>query len=72
MTTDRIVKAVRCYTGMMTQHGLVSLDYADIRAFTLDCMRGRAAHGEGEASGEDRAMKAVERALEDLKRNMRY
>lgn len=53
---DDMGEAVRAFTGLMHSPGLVSLDYADIRAFCLrpDGLKGRAMHGEGQASGPDR------------------
>jgi cell division protein FtsZ len=67
---DDVMSAIRAFTSMMHRHGLVSLDYADIRTFCLDPdgLRGKAVHGEGEASGPDRAVQAAEAALLDLKR----
>jgi cell division protein FtsZ len=69
---DDVMAAVRAFTSMMHRHGLVSLDYADIRAFCLDAdgLKGRAVHGEGEAEGEGRAVKAAEAALLDLRRQI--
>ena len=69
---DDVMAAVRAFTAMMHRHGLVSLDYADIRACILDPdgLKGRAVHGEGEASGPDRAVKAAEAALLDLRRRL--
>ena len=72
---DRVVAAVRAFTSMMHRPGLVSLDYTDIRAFILDPdgLKGRAVHGEGEASGSDRAVKSAEAALRDLRQmNSRF
>lgn len=72
---DRMVAAVRAFTSMIHRPGLVSSDYADIRAFILDPdgLKGRAVHGECEASGPARALKAAEAALRDLRRiNSRF
>src|SRR3954468_9777596 len=52
---------VRGVTDLMMVHGLVNLDFADIR--TVMAEMGKAMMGTGEAEGENRAIKAAEAAI---------
>jgi cell division protein FtsZ len=67
---DLIASIVRAITEPFVQQPqLPALDFADMRTAFLD--GGLAAFGQGEAEGEDRAIKAAERAIADLKRAIR-
>ena len=67
---DRMDAAIKAISGLVTHPpNLVGFDFADLRTALLN--QGRAVFGEGEASGPDRAIKAVEAALGDLKRAIR-
>ncbi len=58
---DRVLAdGVRGIGELVTSHGLVNLDFADVRAVLRD--GGRAVMGSGAARGPDRAVRAVERA----------
>jgi cell division protein FtsZ len=52
---------VRGVTDLMIKPGLVNLDFADIR--TVMAEMGKAMMGTGEAEGDDRAVKAAEKAI---------
>ncbi|TDG28511.1 cell division protein FtsZ, partial [Paracraurococcus ruber] len=52
---------VRGVTDLMIKPGLVNLDFADIR--TVMAEMGKAMMGTGEADGDDRAVKAAEKAI---------
>jgi cell division protein FtsZ len=56
-----LVNAVKGITELITRPGLVNLDFADVRAVMRD--GGLAMIGTGDSDGEDRAIEAVERAL---------
>jgi cell division protein FtsZ len=56
-----LVNAVKGITELVTRPGLVNLDFADIRAVMSD--GGLAMIGMGDSDGENRAIEAVERAL---------
>lgn len=58
---DVLHSGVRCVTDLMTMPGLINLDFADINAIMKDM--GAGVMGTGEASGEDRAIKATEDAI---------
>lgn len=59
---DNVLHAgVRGVTDLITSPGLVNLDFADIE--TIMNEKGKAMMGTGEASGEDRAIKAAEAAI---------
>ena len=61
---------VRSLTEHLAQQpSLVGLDVADIRACLKD--GGRAAFGQAEAEGQDRALHAANGAIRDLKRSVR-
>ncbi len=56
-----LVNAVKGITELITRPGLVNLDFADVRAVMRDA--GFAMIGMGDSDGENRALEAVERAL---------
>lgn len=59
---DQILhQGVRSLTDLMIAPGHVNLDFADIRTIMLNM--GRAVMGTGEASGDDRAIRAAEAAM---------
>lgn len=59
---DHVLKlGVKGITDLITQPGLVNLDFADIR--TVMKKMGKSMMGMGEASGENRAIRAVEEAI---------
>lgn len=59
---DEVLHAgVRSVTDLITSPGLVNLDFADIE--TVMSEKGKAMMGTGEASGEDRAIRAAEAAI---------
>ncbi|WP_458093423.1 cell division protein FtsZ [Roseomonas sp. WA12] len=61
MADDVLYMGVRGVSDLMTNPGLVNLDFADIR--TVMAEMGKAMMGTGEAEGEDRAVKAAEAAI---------
>jgi len=61
MADDVLHAGVRGVTDLMIMPGLINLDFADIRAIMSEM--GKAMMGTGEASGEDRAIKAAESAI---------
>jgi cell division protein FtsZ len=61
MADDVLQAGVRGVTDLITMPGLVNLDFADIR--TIMTKMGKAMMGTGEASGENRAIIAVEAAV---------
>jgi cell division protein FtsZ len=62
MADDVLYSGVRTFTDLMTKHGLINLDYADICAVMRD-IRGKAMMGTGQATGERRAIDAAEQAI---------
>lgn len=74
---DDVREAVRTVTDLLAYVNLIGIDFADIRtvlhrAGLHGAGGGGLAHfGTGEASGPDRAVKAAEAALRDLKRRCR-
>ena len=67
---DVLLQAVRGIADLITVHGLINLDFADVRA--IMCEMGMAMMGAALASGENRAIEAAQRAissplLEDVK-----
>lgn len=67
---DRIHDVVRAVSDLLTKERLVCLDFIDVK-LTLEPDRGapsRACFGTGEATGPDRAVRAAEAALADLRR----
>ncbi|RMD49792.1 MAG: cell division protein FtsZ [Alphaproteobacteria bacterium] len=61
MADDVLYQGVKGITDLMVRPGLINLDFADVRA-VMDEM-GKAMMGTGEASGEDRARQAAEKAI---------
>lgn len=61
MADDVLNAGVRGVTDLMIMPGLINLDFADIR--TVMSGMGKAMMGTGEASGEDRAVRAAEAAI---------
>ncbi len=61
MADDVLYQGVKGVTDLMVKPGLINLDFADVRA-VMDEM-GKAMMGTGEASGDDRAREAAEKAI---------
>jgi len=66
---DILLQAVRGISDLITVHGLINLDFADVR--TIMAEMGMAMMGAGSASGDNRAVEAAQKAiasplLEDL------
>jgi cell division protein FtsZ len=61
MADDVLYQGVKGVTDLMVRPGMINLDFADVRA-VMDEM-GKAMMGTGEASGEDRARQAAEKAI---------
>ncbi len=61
MADDVLYQGVKGVTDLMVRPGLINLDFADVRA-VMDEM-GKAMMGTGEASGENRAVLAAEKAI---------
>lgn len=59
---DVLRQAVQGISDLITQHGMVNVDFADIRAIVSDA--GSALMGIGRASGENRAVEAARAAIE--------
>ncbi len=58
---DVLLQAVRGISELVTVHGLINLDFADVR--TIMAERGMAMMGSANASGENRALEAAQRAI---------
>ena len=58
---DSLYQGVKGVTDLMVRPGLINLDFADVKA-VMDEM-GKAMMGTGEASGENRAQQAAEKAI---------
>ncbi|MBD3765885.1 MAG: cell division protein FtsZ, partial [Rhodobacterales bacterium] len=61
MADDVLYQGVKGVTDLMVRPGLINLDFADVRAVMNEM--GKAMMGTGEATGEDRAVKAAEKAI---------
>ncbi|MFD1795422.1 cell division protein FtsZ [Paracoccus aurantiacus] len=61
MADDVLYQGVKGVTDLMVRPGLINLDFADVRA-VMDEM-GKAMMGTGEATGENRAVQAAEKAI---------
>ena len=61
MADEVLHQGVKGVTDLMVRPGLINLDFADVRA-VMDEM-GKAMMGTGEESGDDRAVKAAEKAI---------
>jgi cell division protein FtsZ len=67
---DEITATIRAITKLVADPpNLIGFDFADLRLALLN--QGRAVFGEGEAKGPDRARRAVDAALADLRRKLR-
>ena len=60
---DILLQAVRGISDLVTVHGLINLDFADVR--TIMCEMGMAIMGSGIASGENRAIEAAQKAISE-------
>jgi cell division protein FtsZ len=58
---DVLLQAVRGIADLITVHGLINLDFADVRA--IMCEMGMAMMGAAAANGENRAIEAAQRAV---------
>jgi len=61
MADDVLYQGVKGISDLMVRPGLINLDFADVRS-VMDEM-GKAMMGTGDASGEDRAVQAAEKAI---------
>ncbi|AOZ69795.1 cell division protein FtsZ [Rhodobacter xanthinilyticus] len=61
MADDVLYQGVKGVTDLMVRPGLINLDFADVRS-VMDEM-GKAMMGTGEATGDDRALQAAEKAI---------
>jgi cell division protein FtsZ len=61
MADDVLYQGVKGVTDLMVRPGIINLDFADVRS-VMDEM-GKAMMGTGEASGENRAVQAAEKAI---------
>jgi cell division protein FtsZ len=61
MADDILFQAVRGISDLVTVHGLINLDFADVR--TIMSEMGMAIMGSGTASGENRAIEAAQKAI---------
>ena len=61
MADQVLYSGVACITDLMVKEGLINLDFADVRTVMREM--GKAMMGTGEASGEQRAMRAAEAAI---------
>ncbi|MCW3798340.1 cell division protein FtsZ [Sphingomonas sp. BN140010] len=61
MADEVLQQGVRGITDLMVMPGLINLDFADVRAVMGEM--GKAMMGTGEASGENRAIEAAEKAI---------
>jgi len=59
---DILLQAVRGISDLVTVHGLINLDFADVR--TIMCEMGMAIMGSGAASGDNRAIEAAQKAIQ--------
>jgi len=58
---DILLQAVRGISDLITVHGLINLDFADVR--TIMAEMGMAMMGAGSANGENRAVEAAQKAI---------
>jgi cell division protein FtsZ len=61
MADQVLHSGVACITDLMVKEGLINLDFADVRAVMREM--GSAMMGTGEASGDQRALRAAEAAI---------
>lgn len=62
MADDVLCSGVRTFIDLITKHGLINLDFADVST-AMRQMVGSAVMGTGEATGESRAIEAAEIAI---------
>src|SRR5213078_3155600 len=58
---DVLLQAVRGISDLVTVHGLINLDFADVRSIMAEM--GMAMMGAARAAGENRAVEAAQRAI---------
>lgn len=63
LADDVLLAGVKSVTDLMTMPGLINLDFADVQSVMSGM--GNAIMGTGQASGEDRALRAAEDALQN-------
>jgi cell division protein FtsZ len=61
LADDVLQQGVRGITDLMVMPGLINLDFADVRSVMAN--RGKAMMGAGEATGDNRAIRAAEQAI---------
>jgi len=61
MADQVLYSGVACITDLMVKEGLINLDFADVRTVMREM--GKAMMGTGEASGDQRALRAAENAI---------
>ena len=61
LADEVLQQGVRSITDLMVMPGLINLDFADVRSVMSEM--GKAMMGTGEASGDDRAVQAAEKAI---------
>ena len=61
IANDVLYQAVEGISNLVTQGGLINLDFADVK--TIMSQMGMALMGTGQASGENRAMEAAQQAI---------
>ncbi len=61
LADDVLYQGVKGVTDLMVRPGIINLDFADVRSVMSEM--GKAMMGTGEASGEDRAVQAAEKAI---------
>jgi cell division protein FtsZ len=61
MADQVLYSGVACITDLMVKEGLINLDFADVRTVMREM--GKAMMGTGEASGDNRALRAAENAI---------
>ncbi|KXK27054.1 MAG: Cell division protein FtsZ [candidate division WS6 bacterium OLB20] len=61
MVDDVLAQAVKSISQLITQHGIINLDFADVRSVMSNA--GTALMGMGTASGDDRATEAMKQAM---------
>jgi cell division GTPase FtsZ len=75
---DRMAAIIAAITGLVTgPPNLIGFDFADLRSALIEHepapaqAGGYALFGQGEASGPDRAIRAADSAINDIKRQLR-
>ena len=68
---DRITAILAAITGLVTGEPTIPcVDIVDLRHVLVDT--GRAVFGQGEAEGPDRAIRAADAALDDIRRQLNH